>query len=116
MKFQDLLKIHEDASVALDTAMYKLRGEITRLTRERNELIDDFARLNDELTLWKDRRQMLINAACIEYEHMCPNFQILDTVRWCDLWHEISQPVELDVRAEMMVRGCNLEPWIGLEE
>lgn len=50
MKFSEALAVEEEAVEAVEAVeqgFSKLRGEITRLTRELNEMRDDYARLND---------------------------------------------------------------------
>ena len=48
MKFTEALAIEEAITEAVQQGCSKLRGEITRLTRENNELVDQYAKLDDE--------------------------------------------------------------------
>lgn len=93
----------------------RFRGEIYRLQEQNRELIRDYAKLNDEYNTSLDEREALIQSACNKYHSLCPDFETLDTSSWCDLWHNICEPVELQVRAEMMKRGCKLELFHGIE-
>lgn len=66
MKFKEALAIEEEAVEAVRQGFSKLRGEITRLTRELNEMRDDYARLNDQY-------DKIVDA---EYEDV-PNLRII---------------------------------------
>lgn len=105
-----------DAVEAMRIGMMLLRGEIYRLQETNRELTRQYAKLNDEHDSLVDQNEALIQSACNAYTTLCPDFEVLNTSEWCDLWHLISQPIELQVRAEMMKRGCKIEPWLGLEE
>jgi hypothetical protein len=112
----DMQDIEESIVDVVKDGCSKLRGEITRLTRENQELVTQYARLNDEHNQDLDRWEALVQSAKNVYDRMCPDKQELTCSMWTDLWCEIAQPVEMQVRAELVKRDCNIELWIGLEE
>jgi len=117
MKFTEALAVEEQIVEAVQRGCSRLRGEITNLQRALRDLTDDYARLNDQHDRMADARELLIQSAVNWYDERYPDRgEQLNTARWCDLWQSISQPLEMDVRAEMIKRGCKVELWLGLEE
>lgn len=102
MNFKEGLAIEEEVVEAVRQGCMKLRGEIGRLTRENEEL--------------RHREAQLIQSAVSEYREMHPTGTILTYAEWTTLWCSITRPMELQVRAAMIKRGCNLESWLELEE
>ena len=115
MKFTEALQIEEDMVEAVQQHCSKLRGEITRLQEHNRELVRDYAKLNDEHDGLLDQRELLIQSAVNKYAEMCPDFEELSVFGWSALWHDIADPIELDVRCEMRKRGCVMKLWSGQE-
>lgn len=59
--------------------------------------------------------QAVLTEAIKLYKTLCPDGEELSSSDWPDLWHEICQPLEVAVRAEMRRAGCCLERWMFLE-